>query len=377
MGLYGAVKKDFASGQAYNVVAAVYANEIFLFFSEIDPVLNDAVANGSYGTSPSPTSAIGHSAKYFLINGEPFSYRSSVIPAGTPGQRTLLRFLNAGYQDYVPILQGVFMNVLAEDSHLYPFPKNQYSLQLSPGRTMDAIIINPAAGYIPLYDRRLHLTNAAASPGGMLTYLNIAPPGAPLTLTANTAGTGSGKVQAISLPAGIDCNSANPGADPAGCTEPYNPGTVIALAAQAASGSEFTGWSGALTGTVSPSPVTMDADKAVTATFNLLPSITLTSPNGGESWARGTTQTIAWSFTADPGPNVSIQLISERHTGTSVIRRIRTIAASVPIGAGSFNWKIPRVQPVVPNYKVRITSTTNPAFTDISEGFFTIAPIVQ
>ena len=383
MGLYGAVKKNFAAGQAYSVGASAFVNETPLLFSEIDLVVHDAVANGNYtdipASIPNPvpgtvmTSTIDHQPKYFLLNGEPFSYGSSAIPVGNPGQTTLLRFLNAGYEDYVPVLHGVYMNILAEDSHLYPFPKNQYSLQLSPGRTMDAIIVNPAAGYIPLYDRRLHLTNAAASPGGMLAYLNIAPVAAPATLTANTAGTGTGTIQVASLPAGINCSSADPLLDPVGCTEAYNPGTAIALAAVPGLHSEFSGWSGALLGTASPSSVTMDVDKAVTATFTLLPSITVTQANGGEMWARGTTQTITWTSTADPGPNVKIQLVRSIRKGNKIVHRlVRTIAKGIPIGAGSFSWRVGRRLRLASNYRIRIISATQPAIRDVSDASFTV-----
>ena len=71
------------------------------------------------------------------------------------------------------------------------------------------------------------------------------------------AGTGSGTV--TSSPAGINC-----GAD---CSAPYDPGTVVTLAAAPAAESSFVGWSGACTGTAS-CQVTMDAAMAVTATFN-------------------------------------------------------------------------------------------------------------
>ena len=77
-------------------------------------------------------------------------------------------------------------------------------------------------------------------------------------LTAATAGTGAGTI--TSTPAGINC-----GID---CTEIYNHGTVVTLAEAASTGSTFTGWSGACTGT-GPCSVTMDAAKSVTATFAL------------------------------------------------------------------------------------------------------------
>ncbi len=79
-----------------------------------------------------------------------------------------------------------------------------------------------------------------------------------LVLTVATAGNGSGSV--ASTPTGISC-----GAD---CTEPYNFGTVVTLTPSASPTSNFTGWSGACTGT-GACMVTMDAAKSVTATFTL------------------------------------------------------------------------------------------------------------
>jgi hypothetical protein len=77
------------------------------------------------------------------------------------------------------------------------------------------------------------------------------------TLTVAKSGTGSGTV--TSNPSGINC-----GLD---CSEAYNQGTTVILTATASSGSTFTGWSGACSGTGTCS-VTMNSDKTVTATFN-------------------------------------------------------------------------------------------------------------
>jgi len=76
------------------------------------------------------------------------------------------------------------------------------------------------------------------------------------TLTVTKAGTGSGTV--TSNPAGINC-----GAD---CSEAYNQGTSVTLTATPDSGSTFTGWSGACSGT-GACIVSMTSDKTVTATF--------------------------------------------------------------------------------------------------------------
>ena len=63
-------------------------------------------------------------------------------------------------------------------------------------------------------------------------------------------------------------------------------------------------------------------------------SITVTSPNGGESWDRSISHSITWSYTGSPGSNVKIVLLKG---GVEV----GTIANSVPIGSGgkgSYSW---------------------------------------
>jgi endo-1,4-beta-xylanase len=76
------------------------------------------------------------------------------------------------------------------------------------------------------------------------------------TLTAAKAGTGSGTV--TSSVGGINCGAT--------CTASIASGTAVTLTATPASGSSFTGWSGACTGTGS-CIVTMTANQSVTATF--------------------------------------------------------------------------------------------------------------
>ena len=66
------------------------------------------------------------------------------------------------------------------------------------------------------------------------------------------------------------------------------------------------------------------------------PSITVTSPNGGESWQRGTSHTVTWSYAGNPGSTVKIALMKG---GIEV----GTIASSVPTGSsgtGSYTWAI-------------------------------------
>jgi subtilase family serine protease len=78
------------------------------------------------------------------------------------------------------------------------------------------------------------------------------------TLTVATSGNGSGTVS--SNPAGISCGPT--------CSHVYATGTNVTLTATPASGSVFSGWSGACSGTGGCS-VTMSQSQSVSATFTL------------------------------------------------------------------------------------------------------------
>ena len=76
------------------------------------------------------------------------------------------------------------------------------------------------------------------------------------TLTVTRSGSGSGTV--TSELGGFTC--------PSTCSKTFSPGRTMTLVASAASGSTFTGWGGACSGT-GTCDVTMEADAAVVATF--------------------------------------------------------------------------------------------------------------
>jgi FtsP/CotA-like multicopper oxidase with cupredoxin domain len=227
MGLYGSLIVYPNAGQVFGAPGTAYAalatpggngarpathydTEAVILFSEIDPALHDAVTTGHYGPNPpviNPqanwmTSTANYTPRYFLVNGNPFSPNSPVIPAGTFNQTVLLRFLNAGLATKVPTLQDSFnlimspptplatpanpqvnlpyMTILAEDGYPVPWLKQQYSLLLTAGKTMDALISTAPSlstgalgANIAIYDRKLNLTNSPLSPGGQLTYLHV------------------------------------------------------------------------------------------------------------------------------------------------------------------------------------------------------------
>jgi FtsP/CotA-like multicopper oxidase with cupredoxin domain len=177
MGLYGGFVYESVVNTPYTGVTPVNA-QVPVFFSEIDPLLHNAVATNNYGPGKLITSTIDYNPQYFLVNGEPFRTTPGFNPnlaAGAAGQRVLIRYFNASLRTVAPVTQGLYMEVIAEDGYKYGHSKQQYSLTLPAMKTIDAIITPTAAGTYPLYDRRLSLTNALYRDGGFLRYLSVAP----------------------------------------------------------------------------------------------------------------------------------------------------------------------------------------------------------
>ncbi|MFA7316466.1 MAG: Ig-like domain-containing protein [Sulfuricella sp.] len=197
MGLYGSLSSDAASGLAYPGIA--YDNQLLLLFSEIDPALHAAVTTpGGYGPGTPMSSTLDYQPKYFILNGKSFSADEEPLPLPA-GQRTLLRFINAGLMTHVPVINGMDMQLVAEDGNPYPWPKTQYSALLPAAKTLDAVVIpqlapGVASASYPLYDRRLYLNSGASPDRGMFVKL-VAANGvhAPLmtSVPVTTASTGS------------------------------------------------------------------------------------------------------------------------------------------------------------------------------------------
>jgi RHS repeat-associated protein/uncharacterized repeat protein (TIGR02543 family) len=94
----------------------------------------------------------------------------------------------------------------------------------------------------------------------------------PETLTTTKTGNGAGTI--ASLQTGIDCGAT--------CRAVYDWGTSVTLASTPATGSTFTGWSGACTGTDTTCTVTMDQLQAVNADFTLMKlPLTVTKTGSG------------------------------------------------------------------------------------------------
>jgi PKD repeat protein len=119
-------------------------------------------------------------------------------------------------------------------------------------------------------------------------------------------------------------------------------------------------------------PVTNDMSNSnfVITSATTTPSITVTVPNGGETWQRGTSRTIAWDYTGNPGSTVKITLLK---AGSDV----GTIIASTSTGSGgkgSYTWPISATGGTGSDYKVKVQSISQPVISDTSNNNFNLTP---
>ncbi|HEX8272510.1 MAG TPA: lamin tail domain-containing protein [Longimicrobiaceae bacterium] len=90
-------------------------------------------------------------------------------------------------------------------------------------------------------------------------------------------------------------------------------------------------------------------------------SVTLTAPNGGESWAGGSVQSVTW--TATGVANVKLEYTLDGIAWS-------TIAASTPAAAGSWAWTVPSTASTAA--RVRVSDAANAAVSDASDAAFTV-----
>ncbi len=126
-------------------------------------------------------------------------------------------------------------------------------------------------------------------------------------------------------------------------------------------GHTFYEWNTGWTGTT----ITVSSAGVWTARYKIgTTALTVTSPNGGEKWIRGTTHTLKWSSTGSPGAYVKIELMK-----SGVLNKV---IVSSTANDGSYSWTIPSTQTLGTDYKIRITSTSKPSITDSSNSNFAI-----
>lgn len=115
------------------------------------------------------------------------------------------------------------------------------------------------------------------------------------------------------------------------------------------------------TGMARSNTVTVNVTNPTNEPPNRQPSITVTSPNGGETWRVGHNYRITWeSRNVNQTDRVQVDLFGTQY-GLASGQRVR-------------DGKVDITLPNVPagNYKIRISSPDNPSLLDDSDGYFTI-----
>ncbi|MBW1888130.1 MAG: choice-of-anchor D domain-containing protein, partial [Deltaproteobacteria bacterium] len=111
--------------------------------------------------------------------------------------------------------------------------------------------------------------------------------------------------------------------------------------------------------TIDPLIVDFSDNNFIIASYN----ITITSPNGGESWQQGNSYEITYT------DNIIQDIAIDLYKGGSFYDYISSSTPSI----GSYNWIIPTNIPNGSDYKVRIFYADEPTIQDYSDDDFTIA----
>ncbi|MCK8502447.1 lamin tail domain-containing protein [Myxococcus fulvus] len=91
-------------------------------------------------------------------------------------------------------------------------------------------------------------------------------------------------------------------------------------------------------------------------------SLTVTSPNGGESWTTGSARSISWTSSGVSSVRVEYTLNGSTWT---------TLSSSTSASAGSLAWTLPTTASTTA--RVRVTDTSNASITDTSDAVFSIS----
>ncbi|MEU4191724.1 multicopper oxidase domain-containing protein [Kribbella sp. NPDC026611] len=172
MGLSGAlVVGTTTANQAYPSATTAYDVQAVLVLTAVDPAFNAA---------PETFDLQNFKATYWLVNGR--SYPDVPAIAAGVGQRVLLRYLNAGYDNTSMTLLGMHQQVVARDATLLTNPVAASTETIPAGATEDTIVTMPGTAPpsthgFPLFNRQLHLTSGpqtGTSPigNGMLVFLH-------------------------------------------------------------------------------------------------------------------------------------------------------------------------------------------------------------
>ena len=170
MGMVGAlIVRPATAGQAYADASTAFDSEEVMVLSELDPALNSSV-------SPATFDMRNYNPQYFLINGKAYPDTAEIM--GNPGEKVLMRYVNAGLQAHSMSTLGLSQTIIAQDGEPYAYSHNVVAESIATGQTLDTLVTVPTSALegnqFALYDANmlLHNTNAANF-GGMMTFLTV------------------------------------------------------------------------------------------------------------------------------------------------------------------------------------------------------------
>ncbi len=195
---------------------------------------------------------------------------------------------------------------------------------------------------------RVTVQNGAATSDKAITSFNFTSPGATGSINE------SAKTINVSYPVGTAVTSLAP-------TIIVSPNATVSPL------------SGVVQNFSTPKTYTVRAQDGTTQSYVVTvsvaqPFLTLTSPNGGNSFQRGTSMHITWNFLGVT--NVKVELLN----GATVVANI---ASSASASSGALDYTIPISTSIGSNYKIRVTDTANTLRSDISDSAFNIVENTQ
>ncbi|HYD40787.1 MAG TPA: glycoside hydrolase family 3 C-terminal domain-containing protein, partial [Anaeromyxobacter sp.] len=234
-----------------------------------------------------PLFPFGHGLSYTTFTYANLSVTPSVNAQANEAVTVSLDLTNSGAVAGAEVVQ-VYLGFPSTAGEPPKVLKGFQKVSLTPGQTQRvAVTLAPESykywsnGWVPALgtfqvmvgssSRDIRLTGAFDVSNGTPTNY---------TFTVTKAGTGTGTV--TSSPVGISCGAT--------CSANFASGTAVTLTATAATGSWFAGWSGACTGSAATCVVTMNAARALTATFNAFPpdgTLTVTKSGTGSGTVTG------------------------------------------------------------------------------------------
>jgi Bacterial Ig domain len=296
MGLYGMVTQNAVDGNAAATPAVLTQpypglaadKEVKLVFSEVDPLVHQNVAAGTFTGS-----TLDYQPKYFRIHSYDATGATATQLSSTDANQVLgvnyiannfVRMVNAGLQTRVPTLSNGTWFVIAEDGNPYPFAREQYTAFMPAAKTMDVLFTRavPATGdttatLLSVFDRRMaHNTTGTSVAGdlnGQFVQFNMSGSAAvqpPLPPTINVASCLTTGTQGVAY----------------ACTAVGNSATLAYSLVTAPAGMSINAGTGAITWTPTNDQAQRPASPAVTNPVTA--RVTVTSGANAGATADGT-----------------------------------------------------------------------------------------